>query len=96
MKFNLYVTKDVVAGEATSGISQYNNDAVAKRAWGSAIEQIVNSGNKDKIPVKDLQLFKIAEYDTVTLDVTPCNEYICSGAEFIATVHKTPNNQEKE
>ena len=83
MKFNLYVTKDVVAGESTSVISQYQNDAVAKRAWGNAIESIVKSGNPDKVPVLDLQLYKIAEFDTVTLEVIPSNEFIAAGAEFV-------------
>lgn len=82
MKMDLVVTKDEVAEEAVSVISQYKNVALAKRAWGASISNIVQSGNPEKIPVQDLKLYKIGELDTETLQITPCCEFIASGAEF--------------
>lgn len=91
MKMILCVTKDEVAGEAVSVISQYKNEALAKRSWGASIANIMQSGNPDKVPVQDLKIYKIGEFDTETLTITPCNEFIASGAEFaILSANNTP------
>lgn len=90
MKIGLYVTKDTVAGEATSQITMYKNEALAKRSWGNAIENIIATGNPEKVPVKDLQMFKIGEFDTETLEIVPCNEFIANGGEFVV---EAPKNQ---
>ena len=82
MKMGLYVTKDEVAGETVSVVSQYKNEALAKRSWGASIANIVESGNPEKVPVQDLKMYKIGELDTETLIITPYCEFIASGAEF--------------
>lgn len=91
MKLGLFITKDEVAGESVSVISQYKNDALAKRSWGASIANIIESGNPDKVPVQDLKMYKIGELDTETLTITPCCEFIASGAEFaVLSANKAP------
>lgn len=82
MKYSLYVTKDVIVGEAMTQINFYRNEAEAKRAWGNAISAL-SQNNPENIPIKDLQLYKIGEMNTETLEVVPCQEFIASGSEFI-------------
>ena len=83
MNYNLYVTKDVVVGESMTQINFYRNDAEAKRAWGNAIKAL-SKNNPDNSPIKDLQLYKIGEFNTSSLEIKPCSEYIAAGAEFIS------------
>ena len=94
MKLVLYVTKDSLANEAVSGISMYKNDALAKRNFKNAIEQICLAGNPDKVPVRDLQLHKVGEFDTETLKITPCEEHVANAAEFVIDKQKNENKGE--
>lgn len=82
MKMILTVTKDVITGEATNSPNISRNDADAKRSWGNAIAELCEH-NPTKIPIKDLQLYKVGIFDTETLEITPCTEYLCSAQEFI-------------
>lgn len=82
MKTILVVTVDKITGDVTNSPAMYKNMADAKRAWGNAIAEI-SKNNTQKIPVADLQLYSIAEFDTETLELTACKEYICAGPEFI-------------
>lgn len=88
MKINLYVTRDMLAGETTSAICQFKNDALAKRNFENSMEQIVQEGNPQKIPVRDLQLFRIGVLDTETLELENSNELICNAAEIVAKFDK--------
>ena len=54
----------------------------AKRAWGNAIADISRHNDRN-VPVEDLQLYMVAEFDTETLEITPKKDYLCSGPEFI-------------
>ncbi len=83
MKYILTVTKDTVAEEAQRAIMLYENENTAKRAWGNGINLVLKQGNPDNIPVSDLELWKIAEFDTQTMEITACKEFICSGAQFV-------------
>ena len=83
MKLTVTVTKDVIAEDCQRAINLYENAATAKRAWGNGINYLLKNGNPDNIPIKDLQLWKIGEFDTQTMEFTPCKEFIAAGAEFI-------------
>lgn len=78
----LVVTVDKVTGDVTNSPAMYRNEMDAKRAWGNAISEL-SKNNPGNIPVTDLQLYKIAEFNTETLEITPQREYLCSGPEFI-------------
>lgn len=82
MKLGIFITKDVIVGEGMRNLMLHENAGTAKRAWGNAIEQCIESGNKEKIPVNDLQLFQIGVLDTETLKIEPKEEFIANGAEF--------------
>lgn len=82
MRYILTVNRDTVAEDCQRQINMYENVAVAKRAWGNGINYILRNGNPDNIPVEDLQLWKIGEFDTETMAITPCKEFIAAGAEF--------------
>lgn len=81
MKYILTTTFDTVRGQMTQPPQFAENDAAAIRDWSYAIKQL--SQDKDcRIPVTDLQLFKIGEIDTETRVITPCNEFLANGGQF--------------
>lgn len=82
MKLVLTTTKDVVTGEMTQAPQMFRNTAEAVRAWGFAIKQLRDE--KSVTPVTDLQLYKIGEIDTETMEIKPCVEYLATGGQFIA------------
>ena len=82
MKMILVVTKDTVTGECTTAPQMNRNELDAKRSWGLAIAQI-NANNPNNIPIKDYQLFKIGTFDTETLVIEPCIEFLANAQEFI-------------
>lgn len=82
MKTVLVVTVDKITGDVTNSPAMYRNVLDAKRAWGNAIAEL-SQNNPGKVPVADLQLYQVGEFDTETLEIKPCKEYLCSGPEFI-------------
>lgn len=78
----LVVTVDKVTGDVTNSPAMYRNIAEAKRAWGNAIADI-SKNNPQNIPINDLQLYQVAEFNTETLEIKPVKEYLCAGPEFI-------------
>lgn len=82
MKTVLVVTVDKITGDVTNSPAMYRNIADARRAWGNAIAEL-SQNNPTKVPVTDLQLYQIGEFDTETLEIKPTKEYLCSGPEFI-------------
>ncbi len=79
MKLKLFAVKDTVQGEMMNPFLLRNNEE-AKRTFATA----VNSGRDNNICLyaKDMQLFELGEYDTITGEITPKVEYVCSGLEF--------------
>ena len=100
MKTILVATKDVVTGEVKGLPSMYRNEADAKRAWGDAIKYASERGNPDRIPLRDLQLYKIGDFDTESLKITAPKtaEYLCCGGEFIVApiVKEEVKTEEKQ
>lgn len=83
MKYNLYVTQDVISGETKSGLIFAKNDEEAKRAFGYSCKQIKNNQqDNQQIPVNDLRFYRVGSFDTETMDITADKEYLASGAEF--------------
>ena len=82
MKTILVVTKDVITGECTTSPNMYRNEADAKRAWGNAIAEL-SRDPKTNVPYKDFTLHKVADFDTESLEITPCNKYLAGAGEFI-------------
>ena len=100
MKTILVATKDVVTGEIRGLPSMYRNEAEAKRAWGDAIKYASERGNPDRLPLRDLNFFKIGEFDTESFKITPLEtaEYLCCGGEFIVApiVKEEVKTEEKQ
>ena len=90
MKYILTVTRDKVMKQCQRAINLYENEEVAERAWGNGIKMILNQGNTEMIPINDLELYKIGEIDTETMEIKPCKEYICAGAQFAVNFVPTP------
>ena len=82
MKTVLVCTVDKITGDVTTSPQMFRNIPDAKRSWGNAISDI-SKNNVQKVPVEDLQLYCIGEFDTESLELTPKREYLCSGPEFI-------------
>lgn len=83
MKYNLYVTQDVISGETKSGLIFAKNDEEAKRAFGYSCKQIKNTPeDNQRIPVSDLKFYRVGTFDTETMDISASKEYLASGAEF--------------
>ena len=81
MEYEIYVTKDVVKGQTESPFYVRNNENEAKRAWGGAIKQL-RASNPDNVPIDDLQLWKIGNFNVKTLEFKSDIKFICSGSEF--------------
>lgn len=75
MKLKIYAVKDVVVGEMANPF-YLNNDDEAKRAFKNAVNG--NSGNIS-LNYKDMQLFKLGEYDTTTGEIVSKVEFIENG-----------------
>lgn len=82
MKTVLVVTVDKITGDVTNSPAMYRNIADARRAWGNAIAEL-SQNNPTKVPVTDLQLYQIGEFDTETLELVPCKEFLCYAVDFI-------------
>lgn len=95
MKYIITTTKDKVMGQCQRVVNLNENEAVAERAWGNGIKMILQQGNPEMIPVNDLELWKIGELDTETMEITPCKEYICAGAQFAINFIPTPKPEIK-
>jgi len=83
MKLILTMIKDTVAEDCQRAVTPYENNATAKRAFGNGIVYILKNGNPENIPVSDLELWKVGEIDTETMEITPCKEFIAAGAQFV-------------
>ena len=81
----LVVTKDVVTGEATTSPQMYRNIGEAKRAWGNAIAEL-SKNNPSNVPIRDLQLWQLGEFNTETLEIKPKTDLVCNAVEFLAEV----------
>ncbi len=82
MKYNLYVTQDIVSGETKSGLIFAKNDEEAKRAFGYTCKKIKETKEEQTIPVNDLRFYRVGTFDTETMDITAKKEYLANGAEF--------------
>lgn len=82
MRTVLVVTVDRITNDVTNSPAMYRNVADAKRAWGNAIAEL-SKNNPTNVPITDLQLYLVAEFDTESLEMQPTKEYLCSGSEFI-------------
>lgn len=82
MKIILVVTKDTVKGETTTPLQGHKNEADALRSWAMAINSL-SKNNPDNVPIKDFQLYKVADFDTETLEITPDNKFLANAGEFI-------------
>lgn len=80
MKLVLTCTKDVVTGEMATQPQMFRNIAESERSFKQAMVALKNS---DGIPATDYQLYKLGEIDTQTMEITPCVEFIASGAQFL-------------
>ena len=78
MKLKMYAVKDTVQGEMMNPFL-LRNDEEAKRTFGVA----VNSGRDNNICIyyKDMQLYALGEYDTVTGEIASKVEFVCSGTD---------------
>lgn len=82
MKYILTATKDVITGEYTPQMATYHNEAEAKRAWGNAIRALERS-NPDQIPYEDFQVYQVAEFESMTGEITPNFKYLCRAQDFM-------------
>ena len=93
MKLNMYAIKDNVQGEHMNPVLLFINDEECKRAFKQAVN--TNNGSHIYTYYQDLSMYKLAEYDTKTGDVTPNYEYICSGVD-VKTNETKENNENGE
>lgn len=71
MKFEIYSVKDVVSGQFTK-LELFNNIDVAKRWYNGLLAE-------SKI-AKDLQLYKLGEYNVETGEIIASVEFVQGGA----------------
>lgn len=78
MKLKLYAIKDTVQGEMMNPFLLRNQEE-AKRTFAQA----VNSGRDNNICIyyKDMQLFELGEYDSITGEINSKVEYVCAGQD---------------
>lgn len=78
MKLKMFAVKDTVQGEMMNPFLLRNKEE-AKRTFGQA----VNSGKDNNICIyyKDMQLFELGEYDTVSGEIEAKVEYVCGGLD---------------
>ena len=79
LKMNIYAVKDTVRGEFGSPYLG-KNDAEAIRGF----EYGVNTPSQSILYThsKDMQLYKLGEYNIDTGEITSCVEFLKNGAEF--------------
>lgn len=95
MKINIYAVKDTVQGAFMQPF-YLQNDNVAKRAFEMAIND--PNSNWNKMP-KDLQLFKLGEYDDETGVIISKPEYLAKGADYVKVLQReqsTKNNTDAQ
>ena len=81
MKLIVCSSKDTMIG-AHMALFTAHNEADAKRNWGGAIAYESSKEQTDP-KLKDLQLFKIADYDDESGIITPDYKFIANAAEFM-------------
>lgn len=79
MKINVYAIKDTAVGRFSSTPFMLENDEVAKRTFSSAI----NSGSQSQVAIyyKDMQLWKIGEFEDRTGEYKQDIYLVCSGVD---------------
>ena len=79
MKLGIYAIKDTAVGRFSPGLIVLDNDEVAKRTFATAI----NSGSQSQIAVyyKDMQLWKISDFEDRTGEVNTDTYLVCSGVD---------------
>lgn len=82
MKVILCITRDLVTGEAVTSPQIFRSVLEAERNWGMAMRQ--ESANPS-VPVKDFQLYKVGDFDTETLVITPDVQFLHNAVEFLST-----------
>lgn len=85
----MYAVKDTVQGEMMNPFLLRNNEE-AKRTFAQA----VNTPGSHNVAVyyKDMQLYKIGEFDSITGEIQSKVEYVCSGIDVkIETENKKEN-----
>ena len=90
MKLIMVTIRDTVAENCNGGISLYENVNVAKRAFENSVRIILQEGNPQNIPLNDLRQYKIGEFDTETMEITPCNEFIEAGSTYVVKYGSMP------
>lgn len=90
MKLIMVTIRDTVAENCNGGISLYENVNVAKRAFENSVRIILQEGNPQNIPLNDLRQYKIGEFDTNTMEITPCNEFIEAGSTYVVKYGSIP------
>ena len=90
MKLIMVTIRDTVAENCNGGISLYENVNVAKRAFENSVRIILQDGNPQNIPLNDLRQYKIGEFDTNTMEITPCNEFIEAGSTYVVKYGSMP------
>ena len=88
MNQELYTIKDTVTGVMNSPVTSINRGAIL-RDYGDIInskEALPVHLEKIRSNVKDLQLYKIGDYNVLTGEITPCNEFICNLIDLKTTV----------
>lgn len=79
MQLNVYAIKDTAVGRFSSTPFMLENDEVAKRTFGTAI----NSGSQSQVAVyyKDMQLWRLGSFEDRTGELTSDVEFVCSGVD---------------
>lgn len=79
MILNIYSVKDSAVGRYSSTPFMLENDEVAKRTFSTAI----NSGTQSQVAIyyKDMQLWRLGEFDDKTGEINSDVEFICSGVD---------------
>ena len=79
MKINVYAVKDTAVGRFSSTPFMLENDEVAKRTFRTAI----NSGSQSQVAVyyKDMQLWKLGEFEDRTGELTNDVYLVCNGVD---------------
>ena len=75
MNQELYTIKDTVTGIYDRPDTAINRGSILRD-----LGEIINSKEPNRLStkVKDLQLYKIGDYNVLTGEITPCNEFICN------------------
>lgn len=81
-KLNIYAIKDVIVGELMNPILMHN-DEEAKRTFTEAINANNPQSNICK-NYKDMQMFKLGEYDTITGEIKSDVNFLIAGIDVKA------------